>query len=106
MNQPTGFMWRDRHRNYHHPTQMETHHLFYTLRMIWNHSAPSRMKIRPYRKYRFSFFYSNEYMLQAVKHLLKELNSRSNELTSEHLDTIYFMFYWGSEYEKALLKED
>lgn len=61
------------------PTEMETRHLFYTLKMIWNHSAPEHLKIRPYRKYNFDTkVYTKEYIKKAVRCLSKELSSRDD----------------------------
>jgi hypothetical protein len=33
------FMWKDDDDVFHDPERMETRHIFFTLRMIWNHSA-------------------------------------------------------------------
>ena len=71
-----GFKWRDR-RGRHHPIQnMETRHLFYVVRMIWNHTVP--MKLQPYRKYIFNDFYTREYMINSIKHMLPELCERDD----------------------------
>ena len=72
------FMWRDRNGKFHAPGQMETRHLFYTLRMIWNHSAPKELQIAPFKKYSFSPFYTPEYIIRAVKELSKELGKRKD----------------------------
>lgn len=56
------------------PEQMETRHVFNTLRMIWNHVAPEDLRLHPYRRYRS--IYSREYMLEAVQHLATELAGR------------------------------
>jgi hypothetical protein len=39
------FEWRDRDGHRHDPRKMETRHLFYTLRMVWNQLAPDDGKI-------------------------------------------------------------
>lgn len=72
------FQWRDRQGNFHNPSDMETKHLFFTLRMIWNHCAPEEMKIYPFQKYAFSGFYSIDYMKEAVKILSLELSKRED----------------------------
>lgn len=68
------FAWRDRFGNFTKPKNMQTRHLFYTLRMIWNHSMV--LKFEPYNKYDFSPFYTNEYMATAIKHIVAELKTR------------------------------
>lgn len=72
------FMWRDTQHNFHRPQDMETRHLFMTLRMIWNHTAPYEYRIEPYRRYSFGPFYSTEYMQQAVISLSAELATRED----------------------------
>lgn len=72
------FQWRDSHGRFHSPIEMETRHLFFTLKMIWNHSAPEHMKLKPYKKYSFGPGYTAEYMLKAIKALSAELKTRDN----------------------------
>lgn len=74
----SSFQWRDRYGVFHDPKQMKTRHIFYTLRMIWNHCAPDNLKLRPYQKYNFNSFYTTEYMIRAVKSLIEELKTRDN----------------------------
>ena len=95
---PARFQWRDRTGVFHNPKDMETRHLFFTIRMIWNHSAPEYMRIKPYNKYSFGDFYTREYMRDAVKFLAKELGTRKDasvyytsciENMLKYLDTVY-----------------
>ena len=72
------FQWKDRNDVFHYPCDMETRHIFYTLKMIWNHSVPENMKLKPYKKYRFSPFYTAKYMKVAVKCLIAELKTRND----------------------------
>ncbi len=72
------FRWKDRDHNFHYPKDMATRHLFFTLRMIWNHSVPDQLKILPYTEYHFSPFYTVEYMTEAVRHLATELATRKD----------------------------
>lgn len=74
------FKWKDRFEDFHYPCEMNTNHIFYTVLMIWNHSQPEELKIKPYEKYSFPDFYSNEYMILAFKNLFVELLNR-NDLT-------------------------
>jgi len=70
------FQWRDRNGDFHDVAKMETRHLFYTVRMIWNHTVPDFLKLRPYIEYTFNPFYTPEYMYNAVEAILNELASR------------------------------
>ena len=97
-NKLSVFQWRDRTGTFHDPRRMETRHLFFTIRMIWNHSAPVYMQIKPYKKYSFGPFYTREYMKDAVKFLAEELRTREDisvyyasciENMLKHLDTVY-----------------
>lgn len=71
--------WRERSGAHVRPTDMDSKHLFYTLRMIWNHSMPSCMEVgRNVRRYVFGPFYTAEYMRAAVMHIGAELFSRDD----------------------------
>ncbi len=58
--------------------EMETKHLFYTFLMIWNHSAPKKLRIWEKRKYDFGPHYTPEYMFEAFKNMLFELTKRKD----------------------------
>lgn len=64
--------WRDHSGRFLEPAAMETRHLFYTLRMIWNHTLPESVRLHPYRRYRFSPFYTIEYLQQAIYYIGQE----------------------------------
>ena len=53
-------------RDAHRPADMDTRHLFYTLRMIWNHAMPPHMVGRNVRRYVFGSFYTARYMREAI----------------------------------------
>jgi len=74
----TTFKWKDQRGHYHAPADMSTRHLFNTLLMIWNHSAPERYKFRPYKHYEFGPYYTPRYMGVAVREMLSELKCRSH----------------------------
>jgi len=84
------FKWRSRGGEFHKTKDMETRHLFYTLKMIWNHSAPEKLRLKPYREYYFSEFYQPEYMKDAVEAILAELNKRT-DLCKEYRDVLKYM---------------
>lgn len=83
------YQWRDRTGVFRHPCDMETRHLFHTVRMIWNHTMPE--KTDPYfRQYTFSKYYTETYMKMSVYHLLRELLNR-DDITPEWWATLQWM---------------
>jgi hypothetical protein len=60
------------------PSQMETRHLFNTLRMIWNHTMPSDARIHPYKEYDFSSYYTPSYLKIAILKIGVELLNRKD----------------------------
>ena len=61
------------------PKEMETSHLFYILRMVWNNSCPEAMRIGKVKLYRFGPHYTSTYMANAVYHIGNELGKRELE---------------------------
>jgi hypothetical protein len=84
------FAWIERGGNRLFPVEMRTSHLFFAIRMIWNHSAPDHMRIKPYQKYVFGPVYTNEYMLSAIANLLRELSKR-DDLTPYFIECLEHM---------------
>jgi hypothetical protein len=77
--------WRTSLHEMLHPGEMETRHLFFTLRMIWNHSMPDDAKLHPYKQYTFNplylsegTFYDELYMQRAIRFIGLELFSRDD----------------------------
>jgi len=70
------FEWKDRNNNFYKVTEMETRHLYFTLRMIWNHVCPEELQLKPFKKYKFGKFYTQKYIEEAVYHLSRELSTR------------------------------
>lgn len=70
------FRWRMQNGDYVRPHVMETRHLFFTLRMIWNHSVPDKYRLKPYKKYQFRDFYTAGYMQLAIMSVSLELSKR------------------------------
>ena len=74
--------WRDRDGGFHIPQEMETRHLFYTLRMIWNHTMPPSAHVGHNRHYyNFGSFYTKDYMKAAILHITHELAKRTDMRT-------------------------
>lgn len=80
------FQWKDRHNNYHYPKDMKTSHLFYVIRMIWNHSVSNQYKVDMPQEYIFGSFYTNDYMREAFKNIFTELMTRN--LTEYMISTL------------------
>lgn len=72
------FKWKPSGKEKISPHEMETRHLWFTLRMIWNHTMPEHQRFKPYKHYSFGPTYTTEYMLEAVKEILKELSTRKD----------------------------
>lgn len=76
---PDTFKWRDQRGREHRVKDMSTTHLFYTLRMIWNHSMPTDAQVGiDIRRYTFPPFYTHAYMRQACALMFEELGTRTN----------------------------
>ena len=72
------YVWRQRGGEFFRPQDMATRHLFYTLRMIWNHKMPDEAKLQPYNQYAFGRFYTDDYLKLSIKHLSIELGKRKD----------------------------
>ena len=74
-----GWAWRTRQGEYVQPCDMETRHLFFTLRMIWHNTMPRDAWVMAApRLYEFSPIYTDEYMHDAIWHLSVELAGRTD----------------------------
>ena len=81
-----GFRWRDRFGDYHKPAKMDTHHIFFTWLMIWNHSAPEGLRVKMGNRYGgFPPFYTPKYMLSAFANLYWEMKRRQDTTMEQRL---------------------
>lgn len=85
------FAWRTQNNTMISPAAMTTQHLYYTLRMIWNHAVPEEYKLHPYKVYSFGGFYTKEYILSAIKELMKELCKRKDLKNAWVLELSYMI---------------
>jgi hypothetical protein len=100
------FKWQDRTGGMHAPERMETRHVFFTLRMIWNHSAPERLKLKPFRRYTsFGAHYSPDYMHRAVRALIAEA-SRRDDLRPEWAAELRWMVERAAEFTTTRMIEE
>jgi hypothetical protein len=74
------YRWLDADGNPHLLANMETSHLYYTLRMVWNHIVPIDVSISPRKEYDFSLnkSYTISYFKLSAKEILCEINQRNN----------------------------
>ena len=74
-----GWKWRERTGAMVSPADMETRHLFFTLRMIWNNRMPAHMRVgRNVRLYHFGPHYTQRYLAEAIIAIGSELRSRTD----------------------------
>ena len=74
-----GWKWKDSKGNFWYPARMETRHLFYTLRMIWNNTMPADAHVGyNIRYYTFGSFYSERYLKEAIVLIYSELAQRKD----------------------------
>ena len=84
------FLWKTQDGDRHLISDMSTKHLFFTIRMVWNHSRPLEDRIEPYRRYYFSRYYTEKYIQDAVRFMLFELSSR-NDMTPYFMKCLIHM---------------
>lgn len=70
--------WRSSCGTFRTPQNMDTSHLFNTLKMIWNNFMPAECGVGVVRYYNFGLFYTDEYMQEAIKMIGRELFKREN----------------------------
>ncbi len=73
-----GFMWRTRGGEALCPSEMETSHLFFTLRMIWNNSMPETALFPVARLYHFGPTYTEKYLKDAIYAIGHGLSTRKD----------------------------
>jgi hypothetical protein len=87
------FRWRDRNGRWFWPKDMETRHVFHTIRMIWNNQMPKHMAFRDARFYHFGPSYTPDYLRDALITLWAEFETRKN-IPDSYLRDIEFMRRW------------
>lgn len=84
------FRWRTQKDEWLLPSEMETRHLFYTLRMIFNHSVPDNLALKPYKPYWFDpVIYNKKYITEAIRNLAYELATRDDIKEAWNNDLMY-----------------
>lgn len=98
----TKFEWKDKSDNFYKVEEMETRHLFFTVRMLWNHSVPDDFKLYPYKQYSFSAFYSKDYVREAIRCMLHELSTRNNIMPKWENDLDYMARVLRDRFESKI----
>jgi hypothetical protein len=82
---PTGkerFVWRSHRGHNYFPDEMATPHVFYALRMLWNHSVPAALRVTDagghFKRYRDIPHWNYEYRNLAMRELTDELSTRTD----------------------------
>ena len=91
------FEWRQKGGEYIQINKMHTRHLFYTLRMIWNHTMPMDARLTPFRMYSFGPVYTQEYLKRAVKEILSELCTREDIEADWYADIQHMVNYFNKK---------
>jgi hypothetical protein len=71
------FQWRMHGGEIVSPVDMATSHLFYTVRMIWNHRMPGPYRFPNCKQWELN--YSSVYLLKAIRVMLWELSTRDEK---------------------------
>lgn len=58
------------------PIDMDTRHLYMTVRMLWNHTMPVEFKLGPYHRYQLGDRFTEEYIKLSFRVLMSELVTR------------------------------
>lgn len=69
-----GFVWRTQDGEELRPAEMRTTHLFYTVRMVFNHTAPACYRIPLCKLYAFNM--PPDYLRAAILAIVLELKKR------------------------------
>lgn len=73
------FLWRQSGGEWISVKVMETRHIYWTLVMIWNHSAPEVARLPIGNRYtHFAPEYTPQYMLKAFHELMREFYYRND----------------------------
>lgn len=75
------FLWYSHKGERYLPADMATQHLFYALRMVWNHSVPEIWRVGDYPRYADVPNWPESYRRRAITELASELAQREDRLS-------------------------
>lgn len=96
------FIWKTKDDRRYKVKDMETRHLFNTIRMIWNHKMPADAALGSFIRYEFGSFYTNEYLELAIKKMLPELILRNDN--KPYIKDINAMWNYLQKHRRDLLR--
>src|SRR6266404_3577718 len=85
------FVWVTQEGEHIPPKEMNVHHLYHALRMIWNHSVPVEYRFLPFKPYHLRI--SRNRRRRCVANLYSELMNRTNR-TPQMDATLETMAAW------------
>ena len=91
------FRWRQRGGQLWLPADMSTQHLWFTLRVLWNHAVPDDRRLTPYRSYEFGPSYTTDYLDTAWLELGREIRTRKDMRPDWQKEFEWIQPYLGSE---------
>lgn len=90
------FLWRTHRGDYVAVSGMDTNHLFYAFRMLFNHGVPPAFRVGGFIRRNDVFGWSREYKEQAFEALRNELIKREDELGQDQKNELKDM-EWNSK---------
>ncbi len=68
------FRWATAEGCYLLPSEMDTLHLFHTVRLLWNHTVPEAAQLKPFREWHLTL--DSDEREEAMREMLAELGRR------------------------------
>ena len=87
---PTVYRWRTHQGEHVLPSEMETGHLVYSLRMVFNHTVPEEFRVPGGKRWADIDHWPADYLRASVKHLMEEAIKRK-DLTAGHAAILHGM---------------
>lgn len=72
------FRWLSRDGEWSEPRNMDTDHLFFTIRVIWNHTMPYEARTHDFQRRDFGPTHGPEYLVKAIGVMVPELSIRTD----------------------------
>ena len=85
------FYWYTHDGEVLEPQDMATPHIFYALRMVWNHSVPRVWRVGNYKEYADVPRWSGSYRKAAITELANELAQRDDDLNEDQRQQLFEM---------------
>ena len=93
------WQWRGSNGDFYYPEAVETSHLFFTFRMVWNNFMPEEARVGQVKLYIFSSHYTKQYLTEAIKYLGHELFNRKDLRNSWKVQLAQMKQYYNRQLE-------